>query len=186
MQAKRQKWGADVAKIETNRLVFVDESGINTDMVRRYGRSRGKSRVADHAPVNRPRTTTIVSSIRLDGTAAYAHFSGSMTGDRFLSYLTDTLVPTLKPGDCVVMDNLASHHVKGVVECIRSAGATVLYLPPYSPDLNPIEMLWSKLKAGFRKWRIRSVALLESAIPSAFSLVSPDDCVGWFAADGYY
>ena len=165
--------------------MFVDESGVNTDMVRHYGRSRGKSRVVDHAPVNRPRTTTIVSSIRLDGTAAYAHFDGSMTGEQFLSYLTDTLVPTLRHGDYVVMDNLGSHHVKGVAERIRAAGATALYLPPYSPDLNPIEMLWSKLKAGFRKWRIRSVDLLVAAIPSAFLLVSPDDCAGWFAADGY-
>lgn len=165
--------------------MFLDESGVNTDLVRRYGRSRGKSRVVDHVPLNKPRVTTIVSSIRLDGTTAFTDFTGSVTGERFKDYLKDTLIRTLKPGDYVVMDNLGVHRVEGVAEIIRSVGAIPLYLPPYSPDLNPIEKLWSKIKAILRKWRVRSTNALEQAIADAFAFVCSDDSLGWFASAGY-
>lgn len=154
-------------------------------MVRRYGRSRAKARVVDHAPLNTPKSTTIVASMRLNGAIAHATLSGSMTGKRFLAYLDETLIPTLEPDAYVVMDNLGSHHVKGVEDRIRAAGAIPLYLPPYSPDLTPIEKLWSKVKAILRKERVRSAELLPRAIADAFTLIRPGDCAGWFASAGF-
>lgn len=139
----------------------------------------------DSAPINTPKTTTLLSSIRLDGTTVPISFQGALNKERFLEYLKDSLVPTLHPGDFVVMDNLGSHKVDGVAELIRSAGAEPLYLPPYSPDFNPIEKMWSKLKAFFRKLKLRSVELLTAAIPTAFSTITPEDVCGWFSVAGY-
>lgn len=175
----------EVAQIDAKRLVFLDESGINIDMTRRYGRSKGKQRVVDSTPLNTPKTTTLLSSIRLDGTTVRTTFQGALNKERFLEYLRDVLVPCLQKGDVVVMDNLGSHKVAGVTELIRSVGAELLYLPPYSPDFNPIEKMWSKLKAYFRKLKLRSVELLQAAIPNAFSTISASDAHGWFAAAGY-
>jgi len=168
-----------------DKLVFLDESGVNIDMVRRYGRAKNKKRVHDYAPRNTPKKTTLVSSVRLDGTQAYEFFQGSLNGENFLSYIKNTLVPTLRKGDIVVMDNLSCHKVKGVREAIEKAGASVLYLPPYSPDFNPIEMMWSKMKALLRKWKTDTLDLLHAAIPAAFSAVSTSDISGWFSASGY-
>ena len=107
----------------------------------RYGRGRGGRRVVDHVPLSKPKSTTILSSIRLNGELAFTTFQGGTTGTRFLSYLKDILIPTLRSGDVVVMDNLRTHHIQAVAELLHDAGAQVLYLPPYSPDLNPIEKL---------------------------------------------
>ena len=185
MQLKRKCWVATLAQIDANRLVFLDESGINTDMTRRYGRSKGKRRVVDSAPLNTPKTTTLLSCIRLDGTTVPMVFQGALNKERFLEYLRDYLVPKLRAGDIVVMDNLGSHKVTGVADLIRSAGAEPMYLPPYSPDYNPIEKMWSKLKAYFRKLKLRSVELLCAAVPDAFALVTHSDSFGWFSAAGY-
>ena len=173
-------------ELPVDKLVFLDESGVNIDMVRRYGRAKNKNRVNDYAPVNTPKKTTLVSSVRLDGTQAYEFFQGSLNGKNFLSYVKNTLIPTLKKGDIVVMDNLSCHKVKGVKEAIEEAGASVLYLPPYSPDFNPIEMMWSKIKALLRNWKTDTPELLHSVIPDAFSSVSVSDISGWFTASGYY
>lgn len=172
-------------ELPVDKLVFLDESGVNIDMVRRYGRAKNKNRVNDYAPVNTPKKTTLVSSVRLDGTQAYEFFQGSLNGKNFLSYVKNTLIPTLKKGDIVVMDNLSCHKVKGVKEAIEEAGASVLYLPPYSPDFNPIEMMWSKIKALLRNWKTDTPELLHSVIPDAFSSISVSDISGWFAASGY-
>lgn len=169
-----------------DKLVFLDESGVNIDMVRRYGRAKNKERVHDYAPKKTPKKTTLVSSVRLDGTLAYEFFQGSLNGQNFLNYIQNTLVPTLKKGDIVVMDNLSCHKVKGIKEAIESVGASVLYLPPYSPDLNPIEMMWSKIKSLLRKWRSDTVEMLHSVIPDAFSEISLSDISGWFSASGYF
>ena len=141
--------------------------------------------VVDHAPLNTPKSTTILSSIRLDGTMAFTTFQGGTTGDKFLTYLKKVLIPTLRPGDIVVMDNLRTHHIQKVSELLHSAEAEVLYLPAYSPDLNPIEKLWSKVKAILRKLRVRSPDALDAAIRFAFRHVSPDDCSGWFRCAAY-
>lgn len=158
---------------------------MNIDMVRRYGRGKGGRRVVDHTPLNTPKSTTILSSIRLDGELAFATFQGGTTGDKFLTYLKDVLIPTLRPGDIVVMDNLRTHHIQAVSKLLHDAGARVLYLPPYSPDLDPIEKLWSKVKAVLRKLRVRSLGALDTAIRFALDQVSADDCADWFSCAGY-
>ena len=126
-----------------------------------------------------------LSSIRLDGRLSFTTFQGGTTGDKFLAYLKDVLIPTLRPGDIVVMDNLRTHHIQAVSDLLHDAGAQVLYLPAYSPDLNPIEKLWSKVKAVLRKLRIRSLDALDAAIRFALDQVSADDCAGWFSCAGY-
>lgn len=185
VQAKRTQWKENVISNMIDRLVFLDESGVNINLFRRYGRSIGKKRVADHVPLNTPQSTTVLSSLRLNGEKAFVEYTGGTTGERFVAYLKDVLLPTLKPNDIVVMDNLRSHHVKAVEETILAAGMIPLYLPPYSPDLNPIEKLWSKMKAILRKWKIRDPLLLKNAIENALALVTPSDCQNWFAASDY-
>lgn len=141
--------------------------------------------MVDHAPLNTPKSTTILSSVRLDGEIAFTIFQGGTTGDKFPTYLKDVLIPTLRPGDIVVMDNLRTHHIQAVSELLHGAGADVLYLPPYSPDLNPIEKLWAKMKAILRKLCVRSLDVLDDAIRFALNCVSADDCSGWFRSAGY-
>lgn len=182
---RREAWNKAQKRMDIHSLVFLDETGVNIDMVRRYGRAKGRKRVYDHTPQNKPESITILSSIRLDGSMASAWFSGALTGQLFLEYIRTTLVPTLRNGDIVVMDNLQCHKVSGVKEAIESAGATVCYLPPYSPDLNPIEMLWSKLKSVFRTLKLRLRDSLFSAIPLSFKTVSLSDIAGWFDYAGY-
>ena len=157
--------------------MFLDESGVNIDMTRRYGRAIGKARVHCSAPLNTPTSQTVLASVRLNGQITYTMYSGGTTGERFLDYLKNVLIPTLRRGDIVVMDNMRSHHVKGVKEALRAAGVIPLYLPPYSPDLNPIEMLWAKMKAILRKLGCRIAALLPQMVEKALALVSPDDCL---------
>ena len=182
---KRKEWAESITPEQLDHLVFLDESGVNTDMTRRYGRARSSERCVDHAPLNTPQTTTVLSSIRFNGEKAFTTYQGGTTGERFVAYLKDTLLPTLHPGDIVVMDNLRSHHVKEVRELLETEGMIPLYLPPYSPDLNPIEKMWSKLKAILRSWKIRSFDALSDAIRRALDLVSPLDCQHWFAASNY-
>jgi len=166
-------------------LVFLDESGANTDMTRLYARAEGGARAVDSAPLNTPTSTTILSSIRVDGECVYTTFSGANNGERFKDYLKNHLILSLKPGDIVVMDNSKPHKVDGVKLLIESVGATLLYLPPYSPDLNPIEQMWSKIKAFLRKVKARSVQALLDAIPRAFDTVSISDIFSWFIDAGY-
>ena len=188
VEEARKQWQEeqkDIEKFPVERLVFLDESGVNIDMLRRYGRAKRKQRVHDFAPEGTPKKTTLVSSVRLDGTLAYRYFQGSLTGENFLEYVKEVLVPTLRKGDIVVMDNLSCHKVKGVKEVIEASGASVRYLPPYSPDLNPIEMMWSKIKSLLRKWRKTTVSALHAVIPDAFKAVLKSDILGWFGASGY-
>ena len=169
-----------ISKADSDKLVFIDESGVNTDMTRHYGRAVGKERVVDNAPENTPINTTILSSIRLNGETAFTTYSGGTTGDRFVEYLEKILIPTLHEGDIVIMDNMRSHHIKKVTEVLQKAKIQSLYLPPYSPDYNPIEKMWSKLKAIMRKMKVRDSTLLPNAVKLAFGYVLRSDCVGWF------
>lgn len=182
---KREAWGTIIGEIPVENLIFLDESGVNTNMSRRYARAFGGRRAVDAVPLNKGQSTTILSTVRLDGTTVPTVFPGAVNRDKFKAYLRDFLVPTLRPGDVVVMDNLPCHKVEGVSRLIEQAGASVLYLPPYSPDLNPIEMMWSKLKAFLRKIKARTLDSLLAAIPFAFSVVSISDISGWFSAAGY-
>jgi transposase len=152
-------------------LVFLDESGVNTSMTRLYGRAQKHDRVIEAVPDTRFHRTTILSSVRLDGQTIPFVFEGALNGDIFRLYVTQLVAPSLNPGDIVIMDNLSSHKVSGIVEAIETVGAFVLFLPPYSPDLNPIELMWSKIKAILRKKgstarysrRIQAHKCLESA-----------------------
>jgi transposase len=169
--------------MDSARLVFLDECGVNTGMTRLYGRGPKNGRVVDAVPDTRFHQNTILSSIRLDGTTVPCTFEGALNGGLFREYVCKFLVPTLRPGDIVVMDNLSSHKVSGVVEAIEAAHAKVMFFPPYSPDLNPIEMMWSKIKAILRKLKIRAKELLIDAIASAFDCVSASDAARWFSHD---
>ena len=177
---KRSEWLQMISEADPDQLVFLDESGVNTNMTRHYGRAVGKERAVDHAPENTPTNTTILSSIRLNGETAYTTYSGGTTGDRFVEYLEKVLIPTLHKGDIVIMDNMRSHHVKKVSEVLQKAKIQLLYLPPYSPDFNPIEKMWSKMKAIMRKMKIRDSTLLPEAVKIALGNVRISDCEGWF------
>ena len=169
VQEKRKVWKESIKPEIAERLVFLDESGVNTDLTRLYGRVSSSQRAVDHAPLNTPQTTTVLSSIRLDREKAFTTYQGGTTRERFVQYLKETWLPTLRPSDIVVMDNMRSHHVKAVRKILEERSLKVLYLPPYSPDLNPIEKMWSKMKAILRGWKIRSLHLLPDAIQKALS-----------------
>ncbi len=183
---KRNTWIEDLAKYDSDKLVFLDESGVNTNMTRIYGRSIGGTRSVDKAPLNTPTNTTILSSIRINGKTSYTTYSGGTTGERFVEYLKNTLIPTLHDRDIIIMDNMRSHHVKAVAEAINDSAKhlKLLYLPPYSPDFNPIEKMWSKIKAILRKLRIRNLSQIPRAVELAFSKISVSDCIGWFSSVG--
>ena len=171
--------------MKKSKLVFLDESGVNINMTRFYGRAKGKKRVYDDVPAKRTKRTTLLSSVRLDGTIVKKVFQGALNGKIFLDYIKNILVPTLHKGDIVVMDNLSCHKVKGVKEAIEQAGASVLYLPPYSPDFNPIEMMWSKIKSLLRKWKARTSNMLAIFIRMAFSSVTTENIQNWFSECDY-
>ena len=151
------------------KLVFLDESGVNTDMTRRYARAVGGNRSVDSAPLNKPKNTTILSSVRLNGETAYTIYQGG----------------TMEPDSVVGMDNMRSHHTKAVKSLLEQAQVHYAYLPPYSPDLNPIEKMWSKLKAFLRKKKVRLAQDLPGAVRQAFDTITPQDCAGWFRSCGY-
>ena len=186
VKEKRKNWVKNLLNYDAEKMVFVDESGVNIDMTRIYGRSIGGTRCVDKTPLNTPINTTILSSIRINGESTYTTYSGGTTGDKFVEYLKNTLVPTLHEGDIIVMDNIRSHHVKGVSEIINHSGKhlTLLYLPAYSPDFNPIEMMWSKIKSILRTMKVRDISMLTNAIKTAFLKITASDCVGWFSAVG--
>ena len=154
-------------------------------MTRCYARSKGGSRTVDAVPLWKPQNITVLSSIRLNGEAAYTTYSGGTTSERFVDYLRNILIPTLSPDSIVVMDNMRSHHTQAIKDLLEQAGVQYLYLPPYSPDLNPIEKMWSKLKAFLRKAKVRLLEKLPDAVRAAFKTISSHDCSGWFRFCGY-
>ena len=160
MKIDREEYTAQQPEMEAKKLIFIDESSSNTGMTRHHGRALGGKRVVDYAPDVRFERITMLSSVRVNGEIVPCIFEGSLNGEIFIEYIVKFLAPTLKPGDIVVMDNLSSHKVKGVAEAINAVGAEVLYLPRYSPDLNPIEMMWSKIKAYLWKVKARTKELL--------------------------
>jgi transposase len=167
------------------RLVFLDETGVNTAMSRTHGRAAPGERVAGRVPKGHWHTTTVVGAMRLDGCCAAMTLAGGTDAVAFETFVEHCLVPALRPGDIVVMDNLPAHKAAGVGELIEAAGATVAYLPPYSPDFNPIEKMWSKVKAFLRSAAARTQEALQEAIANALRAVTAADCRGWFASCGY-
>ena len=185
MRLLREAYLAEVATIAAERLVVVDESGAKTSMTRTRGRAPAGERVHGSVPGGHWRVTTMIGAVRADGVAAATSVEAATDGPTFLAFVRAALVPTLRPGDVVVMDNLGAHKVKGVREAIEAAGARLLYLPPYSPDLSPIELCWSKVKQFLRSAAARTAEALGDAIAAAFAAVTATDLRNWFRHCGY-
>lgn len=185
MQAARRAWAEAAPGWELERLVFIDETGLATNMTRHYGRAPIGRRCVASAPLGHWQTTTFVAALRYQQLTAPMLTNGPMDGEVFLAYVEHFLRPTLQPGDIVVLDNLSSHKVAGVREAIESVGASLLSLPPYSPDLNPIENLFAKLKARLRKAALRTVDALWIQVGQLLSSFSASECSNYFAASGY-
>jgi transposase len=183
--AQRKAWPQRLAGVSAAHLVFVDESGANTQMTRRYGRSPIGQRLACPIPHGHYQTTTMIAAVRLKGPQVPWLFGGAMDGELFLAWVEQGLAGCLQANDVVVMDNLATHKVAGVREAIESTGARLEYLPPYSPDFNPIEAMWSKVKQGLKSRQPRNARRLHKAAGAAFAAVTPADCQGFFLHAGY-
>lgn len=173
--------------VEPERFVFLDESGAQSNMTRLYGRSPIGTRCNDFTPHGHWKTTTLLSAIRSTEVIqdATVIIDGPVDGDTFLAYTEQCLAPSLRRGDIVVMDNLASHKVAGVCDAIESVGCDLWYLPPYSPDLNPIEKLWSKVKAYLRRAQARCFDAIGEALTRVLRTVSPTECNNYFRSCGY-
>jgi transposase len=182
---RRIIWRAETNQVDSSRLIFLDESGVTTEMTRRYGRARRGERVGEGTPCGRWRTLTVLGAIRASGWVATMTIEAPTDGEIFLAYLEQVLCPQLQPGDMVVMDNLAAHKVQGVRGLIQATGAQLLYLPPYSPDFNPIEKCWAKIKQLLRGAKARSLPALETAIGAALSAVTPQNIQACFRHCGY-
>ena len=183
--ARRWAWFESQPDLDPRRLVFIDETGASTKMARLRGRSKRGQRCRAAVPHGHWKTTTFTAGLRLDGLTAPMLLDGPMNGVAFLAYVEQVLVPTLVPGDQVIMDNLPAHKVAGVKQAIEAAGATRLLLPPYSPDFNPIEQAFSKLKALLRKAAARTVDDLWAAIAEIIELFTPTECANFFVNSGY-
>jgi transposase len=171
--------------MELERLVFIDETWAATNMTRSYGRAPKGSRCVDSAPLGDWQTTTFVAGLRLNQLTAPMVVDGPMDGELFLAWIEQFLCPTLQPGDIVILDNLSSHKVDGVQQAVALAGAVVLYLPPYSPDLNPIEKLFSKLKTLLRKAAVRATEELWTEIGTLLNTITASECSNYFTSSGY-
>lgn len=185
MKAAREAWFEGQLDLDPKRLVFIDETGASTKMARLRGRAKRGERCRAAIPHGHWKTTTFTAGLRLNGLAAPMVLDGPMNGDAFLAYVEQVLVPELEKGDVVIMDNLPAHKVSGVRRMIENAGARLLYLPPYSPDFNPIEMAFSKLKALLRKAAARTIDDLWDAIAKSVDQFTPDECKNYFKAAGY-
>lgn len=185
MALARALWKAGQSSLDPMKLVFIDETGATTDLARTCGRCRRGERLIGRVPHGHWKTTTFVAGLRMDAITAPLVVDRPMNGDIFRAYVEQCLVPTLAPGDIVVMDNLASHKVDGIRKAIETVGATLLYLPPYSPDLNPIEMAFAKLKAQLRKAAKRSIPALWDEIGALLDTYSPFECRNYFRHAGY-
>ena len=183
--AARVVWHAAAPTWDPTRLVFLDETGITNNLLRRYGRALRGARVHDHAPCARWQTSTFLAALRVTGLTAPGVFDGAIDGASFLAYIEQILVPTLHPGDIVIADNLSAHKVAGVRQAIERVGATLCYLPPYSPDLNPIELCFAKLKALVRAARCRSTETLWPFLGACLPHFSPEECRNYFRHCGY-
>ena len=185
MKAHRVEYQAEVERELLSKLKFFDEAGSNLAMTRPYGRGAKGERVIETVPQNYGENITMLATLSLSGIAAPMTINGAVDGVVFKVYVREVLCPTLTDGDIVIMDNLPAHKVAGIKELIEATGAKLIYLPPYSPDLNPIEKCWSKIKTYLRKAKARTRAELEKALQAALLLVTEEDAQGWFRSCGY-
>lgn len=185
MVEQRAQWPERVASLGYSGLVFVDESGANLQMTRRYGRSPSGQRLLGRIPQGHYLTATLIAAMGCRGSRAPWIFEGPMDGEMFLAWVRVGLVPSLRRGQTVILDNLATHKVAGVRQAIEATGAGLEYLPAYSPDLNPIENLWSKVKGRLRSANPRTWKQLLKAGKAAFASVTAGDCQAFFLNAGY-
>lgn len=185
MKEKRAAWSGLQPGFNPTKLVFLDETGASTKMARLRGRAPRGERCRASVPHGHWKTTTLVAGLRLDGITAPGVIDGAMDGEMFTLYAERFLAPTLSEGDIVILDNLPAHKVAGARAAIEAAGATMLFLPPYSPDFNPIEQAFAKIKAILRKAAARTVGGLETAIAAALEAFSAQECENYFENSGY-
>ena len=186
VQQHRVAWQFWRAHLHPQRLVFLDETGANTKMARHYGRALRGQRLVTKVPHGHWRTTTFVAALRVGGFTAPLVIEGPLTGEVFLAYVRQQLVPTLQPRAVVILDNLAAHKVAGVREAVEAAGAQLVYLPPYSPDFNPIEAAFAKFKSLLRTAAERTISGLEQTIGTLLDRFSPAECRNYFRHFGYH
>lgn len=165
--------------------MFLDESGATTQMTRNYGRAPRGERVVEGTPNSHWHTLTMLAALTREGLQAPMTIESPTDGDVFLAYLEQVLCPRLRSGQVVIMDNLAAHKVAGVRQLVETTGARLLYLPPYSPDFNPIEQAWSKIKQFLRSAKARTVEALEQAIAEALAAITPENASAWFSHCNY-
>jgi len=177
---RREEFLNKIHTIPSECLIYLDESGVTTQMTRSYARCLGGARIAEATPESNWKILTILGAMSTRGIIAAMTIEEATDTDIFLAYLDNVLCPKLRPGDVVVMDNLSSHKVQGVRQRIAAAGAELLYLPPYSPDLNPIEKAWSKLKQLLRSVKARTKEALDQAISELLPQITPDNAQAWF------
>jgi transposase len=185
VKAARLAWFERQPEFDPGRLFFVDESGLSTKMARLRGWAPRGERCRASVPHGHWKTTTFVGALSLSGMGAPMLIDGAMDGEAFRDWCEQMLAPLLGPGDIVIMDNLPAHKVAGVREAIEATGAALIYLPPYSPDFNPIENAFSKLKAHVRKAAARTVEALDEAVKAALLTFNPTECENFFAHAGY-
>jgi transposase len=185
VQQARAAYQAETASLDPRRFKFIDESGVNLAMTRRYGRAPKGERVVGAVPQNYGANVTLLAALGSHGLEAVMTIEGATDAEVFRVYIEQVLRPTLRPGDIVIMDNLRAHKAAGIREAIEQAGARLQYLPPYSPDLSPIERCWSKLKTSLRKAKARTREALDRAIAEALTLITEADARGWFTHAGY-
>ena len=166
-------------------MIFLDETGLNTKLARLHGRCRRGERLVASLPHGHWSTTTFIAGLRADGLTAPMLLPGALDGLAFRAYVEQVLVPTLRPGDTVILDNLSVHKSPAVRQVIEAAGATLLFLPPYSPDYNPIEQVFAKLKALLRATAARTRATLWQAVGAALSAFTSAECARYLAHAGY-
>ena len=185
MKQRRRDWEECLPGLDLDKLVFFDESGVNTLMARTRGRSLKGQRLVGSASAGRYTTMTLMSAVRMDGVVAPMLLDGPVNAEAFASYVEECLVPGLEPGDILIMDNLPAHKGVRITRAVEDARCTLVYLPPYSPDLNPIENMWSKVKAILRKTAARSFAALLDAVGQSLRAITCEDCLGYFEHCGY-
>jgi transposase len=185
VKAAREDWLENQTELDPERLIFIDESSFSTKMARLRGWAPKGERCRAAVPHGHWKTTTFVGGLTLSGICAPMLLDGPMDGEAFLAWCEQMLAPVLRPRDVVIMDNLPAHKVAGVRQAIEAAGAILLYLPPYSPDFNPIKNAFSKLKAHVRKVAVRTVETLEAAVATALRTFEPAECANFFAHAGY-
>lgn len=186
MQRLRVEYWHTLGEVKLTDLVFVDEAGVNLAMSRRYARSLQGTRAYGDRPARRGKNVTMIGAVSLQGFVASLTFLGGTDSLAFQTYVSEVLVPNLWQGACVVMDNFSSHKVAGIREAIEAVGARLVYLPPYSPDFNPIENCWSKVKEFLRSKAARTYEALDQVITEAFNSVTIKDMIGWFTHCCYY